>query len=240
MIGGLSMSKRIKTIMWLLIFLIGLYFLTDSIEETVGSIDRFNPPLSGLVIVLDPGHGGVDGGAVGADQTLEKDLTLIVSKKLQDYLQQGGADVFLTRESDHDLADDSTKNISQRKAMDIKRRVAFIEEKDPDLFITIHLNALPSTQWRGAQTFYHPNQPESKVLAESIQAQIRGNLTNTTREALAINGVYVLKHANRPAALVEIGFLSNPEERELLKQSPYQDKMAASIYYGVLSYFTEE
>ena len=233
------MSKAIKIIILLFCLLIGLYFFTEPIEDTVGSLDPFNPPLTNKTIVLDPGHGGVDGGAVGADQTLEKEITLIISQKLRDYLQQAGAEVFLTREADYDLADDSAKSISQRKVIDIKRRVDFIEEQDPDLFITIHLNALPSTKWRGAQTFYHPNQPESKILAESIQSEIKVNLTNTTREALAINSVYVLKHANRPAALVEAGFLSNPDERELLKQSPYQDQMAASIYFGILSYFTE-
>lgn len=225
---------------WLIGFLMILYYISGPIKGAMDSIDFLALPLTGKVIVVDPGHGGMDGGAVGADQTLEKEIALIVSHKLRDYLQQSGANVYLTRETDRDLAEDSTNSVSQRKVEDIKNRVAFMEEKDPDIFITIHLNALPSTQWRGAQTFYHPNQPQSQVLAETIQAQIRTNLENTTRQALAINGVYVLKHANRPAALVEIGFLSNPDERELLKQASYQDEMAASIYLGVLEYFSEQ
>ena len=225
---------------WLIGFLMILYYISGPIKGAMDSIDSLALPLTGKVIVVDPGHGGMDGGAVGADQTLEKEIALIVSHKLRDYLQQSGANVYLTRETDRYLAEDSTNSVSQRKVEDIKNRVAFMEEKDPDIFITIHLNALPSTQWRGAQTFYHPNQPQSQVLAETIQAQIRTNLENTTRQALAINGVYVLKHANRPAALVEIGFLSNPDERELLKQASYQDEMAASIYLGVLEYFSEQ
>ena len=233
------MARRFISMFWLIGFLTILYYISGPIKGVMDSIDSLALPLTSKVIVLDPGHGGMDGGAVGADQTLEKEIALTVSQRLRDYLQQSGANVYLTRESDRDLANDSTKSVSQRKVEDIKNRVAFLEEKDPDIFITIHLNALPSTQWRGAQTFYHPNQPESQVLAESIQNQIKTNLENTTRQALAINGVYVLKHANRPAALVEIGFLSNPDERELLKKSSYQDEMAASIYFGVLEYFSE-
>lgn len=233
------MSKIVKLIIWIAGFFLLIYLMSYSIGQTIDSTESLELPLANKVIVLDPGHGGADGGAVGADQTLEKEIALTVSQKLRDYLQQAGAEVFLTRETDRDLADDDTRSISQRKVEDIKNRVAFIEEKDPDIFITIHLNALPSTQWRGAQTFYHPSQPNSKGLAETIQEEIKTNLANTNREALAINSVYVLKYANRPAALVEIGFLSNPDERELLKQSSYQDKMAASIYYGILSYFSQ-
>lgn len=233
------MPRIMKLIIWVAGFILLIVLMRSPIEQTTNSTESLILPLSGKVIVLDPGHGGADGGAVGADQTLEKELALTVSKKLQHYLQQAGAEVYLTRETDRDLANDQTKGVSQRKVEDIKNRVVFMEEKDPDIFITLHLNALPSTQWRGAQTFYHPNQPSSKILAETIQEEIKVNLGNTNREALAINSVYVLKHANRPAALVEIGFLSNPDERELLKQSIYQNKMAASIYYGILSYFSE-
>lgn len=233
------MPRIMKLIIWVAGFILLIVLMRSPIEQTTNSTESLILPLSGKVIVLDPGHGGADGGAVGADQTLEKELALTVSKKLQHYLQQAGAEVYLTRETDRDLANDQTKGVSQRKVEDIKNRVVFMEEKDPDIFITLHLNALPSTQWRGAQTFYHPNQPSSKILAETIQEEIKVNLRNTNREALAINSVYVLKHANRPAALVEIGFLSNPDERELLKQSIYQNKMAASIYYGILSYFSE-
>ncbi|MBU5595078.1 N-acetylmuramoyl-L-alanine amidase CwlD [Amphibacillus sp. MSJ-3] len=233
------MPRIMKLIIWIAGFILLIVLMRSPIEQTTNSTESLILPLSGKVIVLDPGHGGADGGAVGADQTLEKELALTVSKKLQHYLQQAGAEVYLTRETDRDLANDQTKGVSQRKVEDIKNRVVFMEEKDPDIFITLHLNALPSTQWRGAQTFYHPNQPSSKILAETIQEEIKVNLGNTNREALAINSVYVLKHANRPAALVEIGFLSNPDERELLKQSIYQNKMAASIYYGILSYFSE-
>lgn len=232
------MRKLLLSLLWFTGFLLLIFLISLPIEQTSDSWDSWSLPLAGKTIVLDPGHGGPDGGAVGKGDTLEKDIALDVTKRIRDYLQQAGAIVYLTRETDKDLAAEETKGLSQRKVEDIKNRVALIDEKDPDLFVSIHLNALPSSEWSGAQTFYHPTLTSSRQLAENIQSEIKLNLENTNREALAINGVYVLKHANRPAALVEIGFLSNPEERELLKTSTYQDEMAASIYRGILNYVT--
>lgn len=231
------MSKSVKVVIWLLGAIVLILLMQYPTETSINSTEFLNLPLTNKVIVLDPGHGGVDGGAVGDGDTLEKDIALMVSQDLRDYLQQAGAVVYLTRETDKDLAAQETKGLSRRKVEDLRNRIAFVEEKDPDLFISIHLNALPSSQWRGAQTFYHPNRSDSKVLAESIQSEIVTGLGNTNRDALAVNSIYILKYAHRPSALVEIGFLSNPEERALLKTPEYQDQMAASIYHGILNYF---
>ncbi|MEI3607920.1 N-acetylmuramoyl-L-alanine amidase CwlD [Pseudogracilibacillus sp. SE30717A] len=195
-------------------------------------------PLAGKIIVIDPGHGGPDGGAVGKDNTNEKEIALNVAKQTRDYLQQAGALVYLTREEDKDLAGEDFKG--RRKSEDIRNRLKFIHEQEPDFFITIHLNSLPSGRWSGAQTFYYPSFPENKHLATMIQEEIIRNLENTNRLPLSINHVYLLKHAEVPGALVEIGFLSNDEELELLKDKKYQDQMSASIYKGIIRYVTEE
>lgn len=233
------MERLFKLGTWLFGLFILVYLIQLPIKETDTTWASWSLPLSGKVIVLDAGHGGPDGGAVGKDQTVEKDIALKVTKQLQRYLQQAGALVYLTREADEDLAHEDTKGLSRRKSEDIRNRLQFIETKQPDLFLTIHLNALPSERWRGAQTFYYPSFEENAHLARMIQAEIRGNLENTDREALEINGIYLLKHAEAPGALVEIGFLSNIEERELLKREDYQEQMAASIYRGLLRYVTE-
>ncbi|API92459.1 N-acetylmuramoyl-L-alanine amidase CwlD [Virgibacillus pantothenticus] len=236
------MKQWYKIVLWLVgVFVLGYLIqlpITNQLSFNVGS--SFSLPLSGKTIVIDPGHGGPDGGAVGKDDTQEKDISLEVSKKVQKYLQQVGAIVYLTRETDKDLASPDVKGLSKRKSEDIRNRLAFINKKEADFFITLHLNALPSSKWRGAQTFYNPLKDENKHLAEMIQAELIRNLENTNRAALAINNVYLLKHAEVPGALVEIGFLSNAEERELLKDSDYQQKVAASIYKGILRYITEE
>jgi N-acetylmuramoyl-L-alanine amidase len=203
------------------------------------STKTWNLPLSGRIIVLDPGHGGPDGGAVG-DDVLEKEIALKVATKLRDYLQQQGALVLMTRETDSDLADKDTRGYSRRKAEDLRKRVALINESEADLFISIHLNAIPSPRWRGAQTFYYGSLIENERIAKFIQAELRRNLENTNRAAKIIDTVYLLKYAKKPGALVEVGFLSNPEERELLASDHYQTKLAASIYKGVLRYFSNE
>ena len=203
------------------------------------STKTWNLPLSGRIIVLDPGHGGPDGGAVG-DDVLEKEIALKVAAKLRDYLQQQGALVLMTRETDSDLADKDTRGYSRRKAEDLRKRVALINESEADLFISIHLNAIPSPRWRGAQTFYYGSLIENERIAKFIQAELRRNLENTNRVAKMIDTVYLLKYVKKPGALVEVGFLSNPQERELLASDHYQTKLAASIYKGILRYFSNE
>lgn len=234
------MKRVSKIVFWIVGVFLLIFLIRLPIQEIANVWDSWSMPLSGKTIVIDPGHGGPDGGAVGSDDTLEKDISLATAKKLQRYLQQSGALVYLTREEDTDLADGEAGGLASRKSQDIRNRLAFIHDKEPDFFLTIHLNALPSAKWRGAQTFYYPKFDENKHLATKIQMEIIRNLENTKRTPLAINGVYLLKHAEVPGALVEIGFLSNQEELELLKQDDYQEQMAASIYEGILRYETEE
>lgn len=110
-------------------------------------------------------------------------------------------------------------------------------EAKPDLFLSIHANAIPQSKWRGAQVFYHKDgHPAGELLAKAIQSSIKENLKNTDREALAIKQVYLLKKATMPSVLVETGFLSNPEEAELLSSSDYQQKMAEAIVEGIERY----
>ncbi|MBT2218375.1 N-acetylmuramoyl-L-alanine amidase CwlD [Virgibacillus dakarensis] len=234
------MGRAGKVVSWGAGLVLLAFLINVPIQMSEQTWETWSLPLAGKTIVIDPGHGGPDGGAEGRDDTQEKDVALAVSKKLQDYLQQSGALVYLTREKDTDLAESGTKGLSRRKSEDIRKRLAFIHEKKADFYVTVHLNAIPSTRWSGAQTFYYPKFEESKHLAKMIQSEIIRNLENTKRTPLAINGIYLLKHAEVPGALVEIGFLSNEHERELLKQDEYQLKMAGSIYEGILRYVTED
>jgi len=233
-------NKTGKIFIWGVGLLLLAFLIQYPIQKSDPTWETWSLPLAGKTIVLDPGHGGPDGGAVGKDETEEKNIALSVAEKLQDYLQQSGALVYLTRETDKDLAAEDTKGLSNRKSEDIRNRLQFIHDRKADFFVTIHLNALTSTRWHGAQTFYYPEMDESGHLAKMIQSEIIHNLENTDRTPLAINSMYLLKHAKVPGSLVEIGFLSNEQERELLKQEDYQRKMAGSIYQGILRYATEE
>ncbi|HZW67204.1 MAG TPA: N-acetylmuramoyl-L-alanine amidase CwlD [Pseudogracilibacillus sp.] len=232
------MGKINNMFLWLVGFAILLLLIISpqKIKQTLFTTEQL--PLAGQVIVLDPGHGGPDGGAVAKDKekTTEKVISLEVAKMTRQYLEQAGAIVYLTRETDVDLADEFTKGIANRKSEDIRRRLQFIHDKEADFFISIHLNSLPSARWRGAQTFFYPRFPENIQLARTIQDELVENMENTERQALQLNTIYLLKYAKVPGALVEIGFLSNEAERELLKQRSYQQQIAASIYKGVLRY----
>ncbi|KUP04655.1 N-acetylmuramoyl-L-alanine amidase [Bacillus coahuilensis m2-6] len=236
--GGRAVFSRLKLIGFITAFIVLLSFfqMTWLINDSWKS---WNLPLSGKVIYLDPGHGGPDGGA-GDTEALEKDIALEVSLKLRDYLQEQGALVLMTREEDKDLADPNTSSYSRRKSEDLTERIHLINDSSADLFLSIHLNAIPSAKWSGAQTFYTPYLEENKRIATLIQDELIRNLENTTREAKIINNVYLMKHTKKPGALVEIGFLSNPEERANLQDPGYQESVAASIFEGVLRYFSEE
>lgn len=224
------------------IFTIGLVVLFFILQYDFSEDDTWkswNLPLSGKIILVDPGHGGPDGGA-GDQDALEKDIALNVSLKLREYLQEQGALVILTRETDIDLADEGTKGYSRRKVQDLKQRLEMINNQDIDFFVSIHLNSIPSARWSGAQTFYAPQFDENERAAKFIQDELIENLENTKRKAKPINHVYILDNAKKPGVLVEVGFLSNPEERQNLKQDRYQEKVAASIYNGIMRYYTNE
>ncbi|MCP3029603.1 N-acetylmuramoyl-L-alanine amidase CwlD [Halobacillus sp. A5] len=238
------MIRRLKTITWFTAILICVGLIYIPVQEVKDTMQSWSSPLFGKVVVIDPGHGGPDAGASGANGTEEKGITLNLSNYLKDYLQEAGAIVYLTREDDRDLSDNpiSTKygSLSARKAEDIRNRIDIINGAKADLFVSMHLNASTSSGWRGAQTFFNPNKEDSKRLAEAVQEEIKDNLENTNREPAGLRNIYILKHADSPGVLVEAGFLTNPQERELLESEDYQRKVAASIYRGILKYTTEE
>lgn len=232
------MNKKLKvgffTTGLIILFLILQY---DFKEDN--SWKSWNLPLAGEIILLDPGHGGPDGGA-GDSSALEKDIALNISLILRDYLQQQGALVVMTREEDKDLAPEGTRGYSRRKVEDLKKRVDMINTSGANFFVSVHLNAISSSRWSGAQTFYTPQFKENAKAAKFIQEELIVNLENTNRKAKPINNVYILKYAKKPGVLVEVGFLSNPAEKQKLKQAEYQEKVAASIYNGIMRYYTNE
>jgi N-acetylmuramoyl-L-alanine amidase len=159
---------------------------------------------------------------------------------LRDFLQEAGALVIMTRETDIDLADSGTKGLSKRKTEDLLRRAKMIKEKQADLMVSIHLNAIPSSRWSGAQTFYSPALKQSEQLAHLIQDEIKRVINNTNRTAKKTDDIFILRTSEVPAALVEVGFLSNEQEAKLMANTEYQKKMANAIYQGILRYYSGE
>ena len=187
-----------------------------------------NLDLIGKVIYIDPGHGGIDPGATYKD-IYEKDINLSIALKLKKELENNGAIVYLTRYDDIDLSI-STKN---HKKSDLNNRVRAINNSNADLFISIHLNSY-GTSWYGVQIFYDDNNSNNEVLASIMDKNIRdlnGNRTYKNK-----NDLYLLKNIKVPGILVEVGFLSNENERYLLTNSKYQEKVSKSLCNGIKEY----
>lgn len=208
----------------LFLFLLLRYAIADAWKQTP----------SHPVIVIDVGHGGSDPGKIGVDTSLEKNLNLSIAYKLKDYLEASDCTVYLTREDDCSLAD---ANASNQKVSDLKNRVSFILNVDPDVTISIHQNSFSSEKEHGAQTFYYKNSEESKLLAELLQASLIETVDpQNTRAAKSNDSYYILKNATSPIVIIECGFLSNWEEAALLNSEVYQDKLAYAIHNAVIQY----
>ena len=154
-------------------------------------------------------------------------------KKLEKKLKEKGATVFLTRDGDYDLSVPYTIN---RKRSDLSRRSNMINRSLCDLYISIHLNADTSTTYHGAQVFYDSKVKENKKIAELIQEDLKQYLY-TTREAKEKNDMYLFHRLEKPGVLVEIGYITNPNDRYLLTQDNYQDKVANVLTNSVIRYF---
>jgi len=224
-----------------------LLVLLALLAATAGSyIWRHYPPeadvaalswaVANRVIAVDAGHGGIDPGAVGPGGTLEKDITLAISLRLRRLLEQAGAVVVMTRETDTDLSTPG-KSLGARKREDLDRRLALVRQRGAEIYLGIQANAF-GTRWTGAQTFYYPRGEESRELAEAVQAELRRILANTHRQAKALD-IYILRNLTIPAVIVEVGFLSNAEEERLLNDPLYQEKVALAIYSGVVEYLAQ-
>lgn len=190
-------------------------------------------PLTGLIIAVDPGHGGYDPGST-SNGVLEKDVVLEIALYLRDYLQQGGARIILTREEDKDFLEATA---GPKKRLDFSNRLQIVEDAAADLLISLHANCIASPRWRGSQVFYQKGCDEGQGLAECIQLELSRVLENTDRLAQSGN-YYLLRESSMCGVVVEVGFLSNPQEAALLQKADYQKKVAWAIYLGIVAYFS--
>lgn len=190
-------------------------------------------------IIIDPGHGGFDGGAGAADGTLEKDVNLEISLKLRDILKVSGFDAVMTRTDDTGTEDDSNESISVRKRSDLKNRLKLMSENGDAIYVSIHLNKFTTSAASGTQVFYTPNFDSARLLGECIQKSVVENLQPENRRVIkrGTDSTYLLKNAKIPAVIVECGFLSNDRDLENLKDPAYQSKLALCIAAGIMEYY---
>lgn len=205
-----------------------------------------SPTLSWIMgektFLVDPGHGGTFPGRVNEDKVLEKEINLDIALKLDQLLEETGAQVIMTRRADTDLIPPESKEeklLLQQRA-DLEQRIKMSEQSKADYFISIHCNSIPNDKWQGAQTFYNPEDPESQKLAQAIQQMLVEQLGDYDREALPREDTYLFKNAAVPTIIVECGFLSNQEEAAKLQDPAYQQQLAWAVYLGINNYLSAQ
>lgn len=191
----------------------------------------------GSVLVIDPGHGGMDGGAVSADGTVEAQINLAIGLRMEEIAQLLGVETVMTRREDVDLHDESALTVRQQKISDLKNRVAQVNAVSGGVLVSLHQNSLPqSPNVHGAQVFYSGTEG-SQALAETIQTALNAIINDRPKEVKAAgSSVYLLENAEVPAILVECGFLSNKDETALLNTEAHQTRLALTILASVLLY----
>ncbi len=220
----------------LLFFLIAGKLLSRTISRSADS----NAVSSIHTVILDPGHGGEDGGAVGWNDTVEKDINLAISLKLKQLLELQGFTVFMTREEDIMTCDPDAEGITAKKKSDMHNRLALMNEHPEAVVLSIHQNLFEQQKYSGAQMFYGKNNPWSKELAQSLQdafvSQLQPDNLRQIKEGQ--KDLYLLWESENPIVLVECGFLSNPEECEKLTQDEYQNQVAFTILAGLTQWMS--
>ena len=201
-------------------------------------VNTFAMDNSDKVILIDPGHGGIDGGAQSKAGTIEKDINLQIALKLRDNLEEKGYKVYMTRDEDEGLYQKGN-TVREKKREDLNRRVEMKKETECDMFISIHQNMFPQSKCYGAQVWYASNDNSynlATVVQDSIKESVKDNNKRVAKPAA--EAYLILRDKYEGASiLVECGFLSNPDEEAKLKSDEHQNLIVEGISGGIDKYF---
>lgn len=224
-----------KMIIFALIILVILFGISALFKSQGVSVNSIKNAASDIV-VIDPGHGGIDGGCVGDGNILEKDLNLKVARKLEKIFSDNGYKVVMTRTEDILLSDDLDAKIRTQKTQDLKKRAEIANESGGAIFISVHMNEYTSPEISGAQVFYNKNDETGEKYAKSVMSALKKVDAKNKRVSKEIpNKNLVFNRLTIPGILVECGFLSNPEECKKLQDELYQNDIANAIYNGIVN-----
>ena len=217
----------------LLAFAVGLFVI---LLGCFGAVQHIAPavavtqPAASPVLILDAGHGGVDGGASSAAGDKESDINLSIVLRLESLMAFLGVDTVLTRSEDISIHDDSCETLREKKVSDLKNRVELINSTPGAMLISVHQNTFTDPRYQGAQIFFGSGEVSAQwgtYTQETVQSFLDPN--NTRKAAVIPDHLYLFKHIGCPAILVECGFLSNGEEASLLLTDTYQRKIAITL-----------
>ena len=214
----------------IIVFVMIIFLLTFAFSHIVAvSASGYN----GITIVLDAGHGGRDGGSVGVNGTIEKEINLKYTLALKEKLVSAGYRVELTRKTDDGLYLESAKN---KKMSDLNARMEIIKRANPNLVISIHMNSFSSQSAHGASTYYRSGDESGQIVSDLIQQSLNTYLGAPSTKG-KVGDYYILNESYYTAVLIECGFLSNPEEERLLNTDEYLEKFVDAVYNAILLYF---
>ena len=210
--------------------------IIQSINNSVANRNDYD-----YTVIIDPGHGGVDGGAVGVGGVVEKGINLSISLKLRTFFEQAGFKVIMTREDDRSIHDDNSNSIRSKKKSDLYNRFDIIQNNPRAIFLSIHQNIFQDGKYSGTQIFYSKNNDASELLAKTLKSNITAMLQpqNNREIKKGEKNLFLLYYAKSPCVLVECGFLSNANEAAALQTNNYQNKIAFSIFYSTLLFYNE-
>lgn len=202
--------------------------LTTLGSRAVTVISQRLPPSREHCFIIDPGHGGVDGGATSCTGKLESAFNLEISLRLRDLLAFLGYETKMIRTEDISVYT-AGETIAQKKMSDLKERVRICAETDGAILLSIHQNTFPDSRYSGAQVFY-PATPGSEELAKTLQRNLVATLNpGSKRNAKRASGIYLMEHISCPGVLIECGFLSNATEEAKLRSAEYQKQLCCVI-----------
>lgn len=218
--------------------ILSIFFSTILNKSNDDTINTSSIPVSSHTVTIDAGHGIPDEGAQNENGLTEAGINLKIALKVQKLLEVSNCTVILTRSDENGIYDIDSKTLREMKVSDMKNRVKIGNSSDSDIFVSIHLNKIPQNQYYGWQTFYKKNSEEGKKLSNYIQENLNQSIQiENKRVPQTISGKYIIENLEIPTVIVECGFLSNPNEANLLTQNDYQDKIAWGIYCGIMDYF---
>ena len=222
-----------KTAILLVLSVMGMLVFSVLWQGSTAVVSHFE---KGHIVMLDPGHGGYDPGAITKQGVYEKSINLQIAQKVKEMLSPSGIGVFLTREEDIDYVPDGVKGKTTKKQIDLNRRIDMAKEANADVFVSLHVNATATGQESGSETFYHFKSESGKRLAELIQQEMI-KIPRMNRRIAKPGDFYIIKNTIMPAVIVEVGYLTNVKELKKLQQSWYQEQLARAIAKGIANSF---
>lgn len=227
-----------RVIFWTILVLVFLLLFRNCCRNLIDDCDCSSLIKKNATIIIDPGHGGFDGGAEGLYNIVEKDINLQISLKLKDMLSCVGFKTVLIRDGDYSIEDDCTLSISGRKTSDLNNRLKFCTDYENPIFLSIHQNKFEQSNCSGTQIFYGRHDNRSEILARELQHNFQNDIDEHNKREIkkGDKNLFLLYNAKCPIVLIECGFISNPQEAKLLSDEIYQAKISFVIMKSLLNF----